>query len=180
MNKAISTTIILLLLTGSITVGLVTYKVYQTYQTTQTVSTSIECINKRLDYCTYWRNVNYASEPYWDQNCGDKPTIDVCNNLLKSGATTSESTTPTTSTTTTTIEEVALFNMKLNELYYDDNTYINYFMSRGLTEEEAKEQLKLLKDNATLAQQKIEPVKKNLENSIKNAFGMHHSVVSSQ
>ena len=102
MNKAISTTIILLLLTGSITVGLVTYKVYQTYQTTQTVSTSIECINKRLDYCTYWRNVNYASEPYWDQNCGDKPTFDVCNNILGGGATTSESTTSTTSTTTTT------------------------------------------------------------------------------
>ena len=103
LKKAIATSVILLVLAGTMTVSLITYKVYQTYETSKITSKSVECINKRLDYCTVWSNLDFGpSRPNWDASCGDEPSEDLCKNIIKGGPITTISTTSSTSTTSTT------------------------------------------------------------------------------
>ena len=108
MKKGIAQTAILLLLVGTVTVGVVSYGIYHSVTTGQEVSQSYECISKRIEYCTYWFNMGFdpASPPTtWDPDCGNKPTLDECKSMMSSrpgGTVSTSSTLSTTSTTTTT------------------------------------------------------------------------------
>ena len=68
MRKAVATNVMILMVVGTLTVGLASYKVYQSYETSRIVSRDVECMNKRFDYCTAWSNI----DPYY--NSTSKPT----------------------------------------------------------------------------------------------------------
>jgi len=106
LKKAVATNFLILMLAGSVTVGLVTYKIYQNYESSRVASRNVECINLRLDFCMAWYNLGYeeGKEPYWDVNCGVAPSEGVCSKLVKPPPpTTSTSTTSTSTISTSTI-----------------------------------------------------------------------------